>query len=926
MIIKEIPDSLTGLAGSSLLASVIKNGGLQPNSGKMSVRCVLSTEDDDRSNDRVIIKGIDTSHHRLNPVALFNHDKNAPIGRFEDRLGNYTVRTRNGNELIGEVFFNQSSAFACDVFRAVESKVFTACSIGFMPTKIEKKHDRGNIYHASSLVEGSILVIGDNQRALVEFVEKTGSKMICKELATMLTPYIHERPASVVSGFTGDTVEINGVKYVPLGRDANADFVTTVHGVPAITSALPAGTPIGTLAAPAPSDDARRVFDLGTHREVNGWEIVKDEHAGVCEYVVRDPAKRTEAYRHGKWEAAKSWAELNSVPFDSATVKSWSESEHKRDHGKFSSTGGASGESKPAKEPHEMTRDEHSGAAIKKLRALENGLDEFSNYPVGPEVKRHATRLLDGQDPSAVFAKYGPYEQMGIVQGGPKQPKTASLDKRALGMASRNLHAHRNAVKSAIAEGKHVPDHVLADYPDLQKKSLSAPPITKTYLQRMAAKSFDESKHERDHGKFSSTGGASGESKPKAKPRAKPAAKPATPAPPAPEAAPAASDPAHVAKVQGTIKEAFNHQLMFDEHEGGYMPIFRLYYEALKRHPGLTVPEFHEHLKDMQNNYELELHKLNEVHMAEHPDKAIVTGKGTKDERMYYYVMRGKNYHQESKRFHAPPITKTYLQRMRIKAMNPEDDDTLNGAAGADQMPVDDTVPPDPNAPPVDPNADPSAEDMDGMTDQMKPFAQMCHTAHEQLLQITQGLEAALGDTEHPGAAKMAEKVKAAVGKAMATVTAAFGDYKNAHPDQPDIPGAEVAPEGLDDESEDEIPDDDEDTDDDVDAGDEIEEDEDDTDDEPKPKEKAWAQYSVKCLQNYWDYINSKAFAGDKPAMDAAAALLAKVAADKKHPLRNEARVVVKQLRGGIVTKAATATDDGWGSFTPEDLKVLQTS
>jgi hypothetical protein len=278
--------------------------------------------------------------------------------------------------------------------------------------------------------------------------------------------------------------------------------------------------------------------------------------------------------------------------------------------------------------------------------------------------------------------------------------------------------------------------------------------------------------------------------------------------------------------------------------------------------------------------------------------------------------MRGKNYEQ-AKRFSAPRIHKTYLQRMRIKAMGqlPEDDDTLQGGAGT--PPIDDTLPPDPNAPPVDPNADPAADDMDGMTDQLKPFAQMCHTAHEQLLQIVQGLEAALGDTEHPGAAKMAEKVKAAVGKAMASVTAAFADYKSAHPDQPDIPGAEVAPEGMDPDEEDEIPEDDEDTDE-LDTGDDVDDDEEEEDDEPTSKEKAWAQFSVRNLQGWFDYLSTKAYRGDRDKMEAAEAFARKVAADKKSPYRNEAKVVIKALAGGIVAKG------GNDSIKPEDLATIR--
>jgi hypothetical protein len=145
----------------------------------------------------------------------------------------------------------------------------------------------------------------------------------------------------------------------------------------------------------------------------------------------------------------------------------------------------------------------------------------------------------------------------------------------------------------------------------------------------------------------------------KPKPKAKPAPKPKKEGKQAARAdAPkeAAKDTPDSGKLRSTIKEAFEHQMLFDEHQGGYMPIFRLYYEAKKRQPDLTVPEFHKHLQEMSKDDTVELHKLNEVHMAEHPDKAIVTGRGTNDERMYYYVLRGRNYHKtpEAKSFSHP--------------------------------------------------------------------------------------------------------------------------------------------------------------------------------------------------------------------------------------------------------------------------------
>jgi phage head maturation protease len=277
MILKELPTSVLTLAGDGLLASVIKSNELHTNAGKMSCRVVLTTEDDDRSNDRVIPKGIILDDHRKNPVALFNHNKNAPIGRFEDRLGAYTVKLRSDRELVGEIYFNQSSQFAQDVFRAVESKVFGAVSIGFMPVegKIEKRHNRGHIYHAARMVEGSIVVIGDNQNALVEFVEKRAQgKMICKELADMITPYIEPRPASVVGGWTETITTPSGILISRTPIVKAAAIAETTLTSAELSQPYPAPTaPLGDPLNPYPSFAS---LNVETAKQVKAGDYVRD--------------------------------------------------------------------------------------------------------------------------------------------------------------------------------------------------------------------------------------------------------------------------------------------------------------------------------------------------------------------------------------------------------------------------------------------------------------------------------------------------------------------------------------------------------------------------------------------------------------------------------------------------------------------------
>lgn len=593
MIVKELPPHMVyklheGDDPNGMMGAMLREASPHINRGRMSAKVIISRETPDRSRDIVVSKGGIFTNHRKIPIACVAHNRNYVAGMAEDPLKNYTVRIKGHDTIEAETYFSQRSELGEQSFRLVEDGVFRGASIGFLPVGVvTKSHAGGNHYAQWELIEYSHLPIPDHPDCIVEAIYKSYSgKALCDPLANILKPMVPERPAMAVSGFASE-VTIDGRRYVA-------------------ADSLPTPEPV-VIAPPDPPDDddsddaedARRVFAADTHREHHGWDIVKDDHDGVCEYVVREPKTRIERYRHGKWETVRDWAELHSVPFDSATI-----------------------------------------------------------------------------------------------------------------------------------------------------------------IQPVEAKSIRR-------------------------------------------------------------------------------PVY--------------VP--------------------------------------------------------------APRITKTYLQRMRTKAMNPEEDDTLQGGMGSEQ-PMDDTLPPEPAA---EPTSDDGTADLDGMTDDLKPFAQMCHTAHEQLLQITQGLDAALSDTEHPGAAKMAAKVKAAVGKALAAVTAAFADYQSAHPDQPDIPGAEAAPEGMESDEDDDdnmgIPEDD-DADGEQDMGDDSELEE---DDEPTPKEKAWAQYSVKCLQNYWDFMNSKALAGDRPAMDAAAAFAQKIAADKSSKHRIEARTVVKQLRGGIVTKAITDEP-----IKAEDFQTLQ--
>jgi hypothetical protein len=59
----------------------------------------------------------------------------------------------------------------------------------------------------------------------------------------------------------------------------------------------------------------------------------------------------------------------------------------------------------------------------------------------------------------------------------------------------------------------------------------------------------------------------------------------------------------------------------------------RLYHEAKRARPELTVDQFHRELLDLESQRSLDLHIRNEVRDAPEPDKGI-----WRNDKLYYYV------------------------------------------------------------------------------------------------------------------------------------------------------------------------------------------------------------------------------------------------------------------------------------------------
>jgi hypothetical protein len=103
----------------------------------------------------------------------------------------------------------------------------------------------------------------------------------------------------------------------------------------------------------------------------------------------------------------------------------------------------------------------------------------------------------------------------------------------------------------------------------------------------------------------------------------------AQPSPPAVEPSTALT----AEQLRAALRSAYDHLCLFVEFRDKLVEIPRLYHEAAERLPGLSAQRFRHELEALSAERQVELHKLNEVHLAKEPELAI-----EKDGRLYYYV------------------------------------------------------------------------------------------------------------------------------------------------------------------------------------------------------------------------------------------------------------------------------------------------
>lgn len=141
-----------------------------------TMRFVMSAELEDRDRDIVMQAGLDTANFEKNPVAPWAHQSyDLPIGQWEDVQKNLTGRPKRTE---GTLKLTLGDPRVDVIALHLGAGSIRACSIGFMPTEIERREvpdDKkdsyfwpGYIIHAADLYECSPCSVPINPAALAK--------------------------------------------------------------------------------------------------------------------------------------------------------------------------------------------------------------------------------------------------------------------------------------------------------------------------------------------------------------------------------------------------------------------------------------------------------------------------------------------------------------------------------------------------------------------------------------------------------------------------------------------------------------------------------------------------------------------------------------------------------------------------------------
>ena len=128
---------------------------------------IMSSDTEDRMKDVIEVDGFNLTTFKRNPIALFNHNSDQPIGVWEN------VRVE-GKNLIGRLKLaaEGTSELIDSLRKLVDQRVLRAVSVGFRPTKAEEIKDKsgnwtgGFRFTRADLLETSLVSVPANPDAL----------------------------------------------------------------------------------------------------------------------------------------------------------------------------------------------------------------------------------------------------------------------------------------------------------------------------------------------------------------------------------------------------------------------------------------------------------------------------------------------------------------------------------------------------------------------------------------------------------------------------------------------------------------------------------------------------------------------------------------------------------------------------------------
>jgi HK97 family phage prohead protease/HK97 family phage major capsid protein len=164
-------DCVDELGDEDVCQIIWDNAGFQPQAikhkthdGKVAgMEFILSDETPDRMDDVIMSDGWDLKAFKKNPIALFNHRSDFPIGKWHD----LRVEDKALKGLL-ELAPSGTSERVDEIRRLVDAGILKAVSVGFKPIEVEDREGTswGYVYHKCELVETSLVAVPANPNAL----------------------------------------------------------------------------------------------------------------------------------------------------------------------------------------------------------------------------------------------------------------------------------------------------------------------------------------------------------------------------------------------------------------------------------------------------------------------------------------------------------------------------------------------------------------------------------------------------------------------------------------------------------------------------------------------------------------------------------------------------------------------------------------